>query len=282
MPMANPMTPERPAYCARCGATLAGDALFCHRCGRALSQPPVPAAMPPPIYPAYPPPYAPMPFGGYIPFYPVRPPPPVPRDRRPFAAGLVGEVFLAFACIAVGASMILLFLTGSYYSMPEYPLLQVLAHEFAAVSLVFVAIGQLGYYTNFRSGLGLATFITAIVGAILLAVLIPAGVRTGQYYTDFPPYRPSPGYRIDLAIWALGYIPFGVALILLGAGRAAFRRFSRTDDVSSASAVLYILAGSFCCTFVLGAMFPVAWFLLIPAVITSAFVSKGMATAPGS
>ena len=182
------------------------------------------------------------------------PPPPRPRgipNRSLFTVGAVGH-FIAAGMAIPFALFSLGFGFGFFFGF--FSLIATASGVMMAVGIVIQLIGFYGFWRNYGSRLGLATF---IYGLVATAVFL-AGVALATF---------SRGQSLVLIIFPTIVI-LGVMFILDGVAFIVVRHYTN-PGAAIAAGVLYIIAGGFVCSVVFAI---VGGLILMPALIIGGIV----------
>ncbi|MBM4249996.1 MAG: hypothetical protein FJ149_11340 [Euryarchaeota archaeon] len=207
--------------------------------------------------PPYPPPqyYTPMPYAyqqpvpQYMPYMPypvIAPPRPRGPPARPlFYIGAAGMFVLAAAGILGG---LVFFIAPFGYGYGRgYPFEIVITGVMVLISSVMAAVGYLGLYRNYGSGMGAASGIYLLIAASLFLVLTAGSIE----YHSFGGYWDETGYGYytpNIFMYWTGYIIFGVAPILTGTSHLVSRHHMTIPGLGVATGVLLIIGGAFLIT----------------------------------
>jgi hypothetical protein len=124
-----------------------------------------------------------------------------------------------------------------------------------AIGASIASFAFLGFYRNYRSAMGLATFIITFI----FAWWVPVGYIMQLYYP----------WMILTSVWVMlvGIILIGVMLILWGSAFLTIKGYA-VRGPSKAAGIIFIVSGSFWCSLIFSyAFIPVGSILLIPACI---------------
>ncbi len=182
------------------------------------------------------------------------PPPPRPRgipNRSLFLVGAVGHFVAAgmaipFALFSLGFGFGFFFGFFSIFALASAVMM--------SVGLVIQLIGFYGFWRNYGSRLGLATF---AYGLAATAVFLAA--------TATETFNRNPFF---VYIAAAGFVTIGVMFILDGAAFIVIRNYTN-PGASIAAGVLHIIAGGFVCSLLFAV---VGGILAMPALIIGGIV----------
>ena len=199
---------------------------------------------------------------------PAPPPQPRPRgapSRSLFLIGAVGSFLAAGAAIPFSFSALLPgFGFGFGFFFGSFFLLTLVSAVLMSVGCILQLIGILGFWKNYGSAIGLAAFIFGLIAIVaflsLLAFLLLGafGGFGGFSFTIF-------------ILGAIGLVLIGVMFILDGVAYIVNRHFVH-PGMSLAAGVLFIIAGGFICSILLGL---VGGILAMPAFIIGGIALVG-------
>jgi len=135
------------------------------------------------------------------------------------------------------------FFGGETSTVPIFSIL-----VFTFIGIIFAAIGYLGAYKNYGSGVGAAGFAFSLVAAIMFMVYagaIAVYLSTEEWEWRFNFYYYSEAARVFLLlVFIITCILFGIMLILWGATHIVTRRFTGHSGLSTATGIMMIVSGA--------------------------------------
>lgn len=156
--------------------------------------------------------------------------------------------------------------TSGYYAFywsQGYPNYILAATIVLFVGVIFHSFAYLGFYSNHRSPMGLATFIFAIIASAMYLAFTVLSIEQQSYYY---------GLRYTMNQWYsyTGIMLLGMALIIMGSCLIVERRYFHTHPMLLTTGILQVISGSFIMSYFLVFYMPVGWVLLfVSAVFTT-------------
>jgi hypothetical protein len=225
--------------CKECSIVIAGNT-YCKTCveSERWKAPPTPPAAPP-VAPPTPPP-TPV----------IAEPTPTPTgvpSKAQFIVGGVGSILNTIASIPMFLFTITLWIAMIYYYEEYtylYPILSVgvVGSILLIIGIIMAAIGYFGFRRNYGSGMGTASFVFAIIVAVLLIII--AFVDITLIYAGEPYYEYTTRWVIVLVGQIIWFLLFGVMQILWGITHIVTRKFTGHSGLSLATGIMLIIAGS--------------------------------------
>jgi len=235
--------------CKECSIVIAGNT-YCKTCIESERWKALPTAAPTP-------PPTPIPPPTPVKVEPTPTPTGAP-SRAQFAVGGVGSILNTIASIPLFIFALALLISLPYYFTDYSYLYSILAigtigYILLMIGTIMAAIGYLGFRRNYGSGMGIASFVFAIIAVVLLIIIIIASiiVYAGEPYYYYYEYEYTAWWATILVGQIIWFLLFGVMQILWGATHIVTRKFTGSSGLSVGTGVVLIIAGSLTMTFVL-------------------------------
>ncbi|MHA2433402.1 MAG: hypothetical protein ACXADO_09270 [Candidatus Thorarchaeota archaeon] len=183
------------------------------------------------------------------------------KERRNYRKGvlIVGSVGAALLAASAVIYMPLVLLDfpnywlGTYYA---YPYAIVLPAIVLFVGMLLHSFAYVGFYMNHKSGMGITTFLFALVASGLFLLMLLLSVRI---------WIPSGEYTLD---FGLAWSAFGVlsaAFFLIGISLIVDSPNFKEKSVMISSGIMYIIAGSLIVIHITSMVVPIGWVVLFVA-----------------
>jgi hypothetical protein len=166
-------------------------------------------------------------------------------NRSLFIVGAVGMFLTAAIAICLGVLGLFSFQYFFYgFFSGSLAIISLILGVLFYIGLLMGLFGFYGFYRNYGSGMGVAAFGFGIIATtffLVSQIVSVLAVNASPWY-----YGPS---ILALLISIVGLILLGVLFIIEGVSFMTARHFSQTGEINLAAGMMFVLAGSFFCSF---------------------------------